>query len=101
LPVAANFRDWKIVYYSVDPSTIASSSRLWTDYRAAFKDWASQVKRLKWLTTSAANRVVVKEAEDQVKTAELVYRDTRNRLSDEINHHDEERPFADHDGSPQ
>jgi hypothetical protein len=72
--------------YSVDVSSIAHSSRLWRDYRAAFKDWALQVKRLKCLTTSTATRVVVKEAEDQVKAAELLYRDTRNRLTDNIKH---------------
>jgi hypothetical protein len=30
--------------------------------------------------------VVVKEAEEQVKAAELLYRDTRNRLTDDIKH---------------
>jgi hypothetical protein len=70
--------------YSVDVSSIGNPSRLWRDYRAAFKDWALQVKRLKCLIASPATGVVVKEAEDQVKAAELLYRDTRNRLTDDI-----------------
>jgi hypothetical protein len=68
----------------VDASSTANSSRLWRDYRAAFKDWALQVKRLKSVNTSSAAGVVVKEAEDQVNAAELLYRDTRNRLTDDI-----------------
>ena len=68
---------------------MANSSCLWKDYRAAFKGWALQVKRLKYLSSSSANGVVVKDAEDQVKAAELLYRDTRNRLTDDINHRDE------------
>jgi hypothetical protein len=68
----------------VDASSIANSSRLWGDYRAAFKDWALQVKRLKSVNTSRATGVVVKEAEDQAKAAEHLYRDTRNRLTDYI-----------------
>jgi hypothetical protein len=84
----------------VDASSIANSSRLWRDYRAAFKDWASQAKRLKCLVTSTATGVVVKEAEDQVKAAELLYRDSRNRLADDIKR-DEERSGVDrHYGSP-
>jgi hypothetical protein len=70
----------------MDASSIANSSRLWRDYRAAFKDWALQVKRLKCLITSPATGVVVKEAQDQVKAAELLYRDARNRLTDDIKH---------------
>jgi hypothetical protein len=68
----------------VDASSIGNSSRLWRDYRTAFKDWALQVKRLKCLIASPGTGVVVKEAEEQVKAAELLYRDTRNRLTDDI-----------------
>jgi hypothetical protein len=86
--------------HSVDGS-IANSSRLWRDYRAAFKDWALQVKRLRCLITCPATGVVVKEAEDQVKAAELLYRDTRNRLTDDIKR-DEKRSGVDrHHDSPQ
>ena len=68
----------------MDASSTANSSRLWRDYRAAFKDWALQVERLKCI--SPATGVVVKEAQDQVKAAELLYRDTRDRLTDDIKH---------------
>jgi hypothetical protein len=69
----------------VDPCTIANSQRLRKDYRAAFKEWASQVSRLKLLTNCAGDGFDVKQAEDQVKAAEFVYRDTRNRLTRDMN----------------
>lgn len=73
----------------MDPGKIENSQRLWKDYRAAFKDWASEVKRLKRLIRSTTTGVVVQETEDQVKAAEVQYQDTRNRLADEIRRRDE------------
>ena len=62
------------------------SDRLWTDYRVAFRDWALQVDRLRGLPSIAVECSVVKEAERRVEAAEVVYRDRRNRLTDDMNH---------------
>jgi hypothetical protein len=66
-----------------EPNT--HSERLRADYRVAFRDWALQVGRLRALTTSADECFVVKEAEGRVEAAEVVYRDSRNRLTDDMN----------------
>ena len=72
----------------MDPDAIANSQSLRKDYRAAFRDWALQVSRLKRLKNSAGDGFDVKKAEDQAKAAELVYQDTRNRLTHDMNHRD-------------
>jgi len=60
------------------------SERLRADYRGAFKDWALQVSRLRGLIPSDVNGLAVKDAEDRVEAAELVYRNSRNRLADDM-----------------
>ena len=62
------------------------SRRLWADYRVAFRDWAMEVDRLRGLPAGAAGCSVVKEAEGRVDAAEVLYRDSRNRLTDDMNH---------------
>jgi len=61
------------------------SERLWADYRAAFRNWALELDRLQGLPT-AATECFVKEAKQRVEAAEVVYRDRRNRLTDDMNH---------------
>ncbi len=84
----ANFPRAGSVHLSVDPSAgeqTNNSQRLRRDYRAAFSVWASQVSRLRGLIAAAADCLDVKKAKEQVKAAELLYRDTRNRLMYRIN----------------
>ena len=78
----------------MNAGTAENSSRLWKDYRTAFKDWARQVTRLKCLVTSTAGGVDMKEAEHQAQAAELLYRDTRNRLTDDMNLRDEQAAWC-------
>jgi len=54
------------------------------DYRAAFDEWALQVSRLQAVTSSPAARFVIAEAEARVAAAEIVYRDSRDRLTDDM-----------------
>jgi hypothetical protein len=79
---------------SVDPSAVeqtSNSQRLRTDYRAAFRVWATRVSRVRDLIASAADRLDVKKANEQAISAELLYRDSRNRLMNDLNRRDEWR----------
>lgn len=71
----------------VNPSMAeeTNSERLRADYRGAFKDWALQVNRLQGLALAAGAGSDITEAERQVEVAEAVYRDSRNRLTDDMN----------------
>jgi hypothetical protein len=53
-------------------------------YRAAFEEWALQVGRLDRVRESAAESGVLEEAQGRTTAAEAGYRDTRNRLAEEM-----------------
>jgi hypothetical protein len=57
------------------------SKRLRAKYKGAFDEWALQVSRLQAITGSAAAK---KEAEERVAAAETSYRDSRDRLMDNM-----------------
>jgi hypothetical protein len=65
--------------------TKAHSEHLRADYRVAFRDWALQVDRLRDLPAFGVEGSVANEAKRRVKAAEVVYRDSRNRLTDNMN----------------
>ena len=53
------------------------SERLRTEYKAAFEEWVAQVNRYH----QSANR---KEAEARIAAAERAYRNSRDKLTDEM-----------------
>jgi hypothetical protein len=61
-----------------------NSERLRADYKGAFDKWASQVSRLQAITGSPSDSFVMKEAEARVAAAEIAYRNTRDRLTDDM-----------------
>jgi len=84
-----NLRAFECVSIDVNPSAeeeTAHSQRLRADYRSAFRDWALQVDRLRGISDSTVERSVVKEAEERVKAAEAIYRNSRNQLTAHMNH---------------
>lgn len=54
------------------------------NYEDAFKDWVLQVNRLHAVVESSQNGPVVNEAEEQAAAAEVSYRESRDRLTDEM-----------------
>lgn len=60
------------------------SERLRKDYKGAFDEWALQVSRLQAVTGSAQDSGVVEEAADRAAAAEIAYRDSRDRLTDDM-----------------
>lgn len=63
------------------------SERLRKDYKGAFNEWALQVSRLQAIAGSDPGADVkedVKEAEARAEAAEIVYRDSRDRLTDNM-----------------
>ena len=56
------------------------SERLRKDYKGAFGRWALQVSRLQ----AAPDGSDVKEAEERAAAAEIAYRDSRDRLTDDM-----------------
>jgi hypothetical protein len=82
-----NFRGSDRVYSDVRSTTTDGDEklrRLREAYRDAFGDWALQVRRLQAGTASPAGTFILKEAEDRVAAAEIAYRDTRDRLTDDM-----------------
>ena len=63
---------------------ITDAERLRAEYRGAFDEWALQVSRLQAITSSAADSFVGKDAEARVAAAEVAYRDTRDKLTEEM-----------------
>ena len=59
------------------------SERLRKDYKGAFDEWALQVSRLQAISGSAPDGGV-KEAEERAAAAEIVYRDSRDRMTDDM-----------------
>lgn len=62
----------------------AKTERLRADYQGAFHEWALQVSRLQAAGGSTPGSFVRKEAEDRVAAAETAYRDTRDRLTEDM-----------------
>jgi hypothetical protein len=62
------------------------SERLRKDYKGAFDEWALQVSRLQAIAgpASEATSDDMKEAEDLAAAAEIAYRDSRDRLMDDM-----------------
>lgn len=58
--------------------------RLRADYKGAFDEWALQVDRLHEIIGSAPGSFVISEAEERVAAAETTYRNTRDRLTDNM-----------------
>ena len=52
------------------------------DYKGAFDDWATEVNRLRAITDTESPDL--KAAEERVAAAEIAYRDTRDRLTDDM-----------------
>jgi hypothetical protein len=59
------------------------SERLRKNYRGAFDEWALQISRLQAIAGSDPG-ADVKEAEARAEAAEVVYRDSRDRLTDNM-----------------
>jgi hypothetical protein len=62
----------------------AHSEHLRADYKGTFAEWASQVSRLQALTGSPSSSLIMKEAEASVAAAEIGYRTTRDRLTNDM-----------------
>ena len=60
------------------------TDRLRADYKDAFDAWALQVSHLQAVMDSAPGGPVLSDAEERVATAETAYRDSRDRLTDEM-----------------
>ena len=82
-----NFRGIKRVCVSVNPPAGKPdpySDRLRADYRAAFKNWVLQVDRLRILPISNVESSAMKAAVAQADAAELLYRASRDRLTESM-----------------
>jgi hypothetical protein len=58
--------------------------RLRARYRGAFGEWALQVNRLQAIVSSQSDTSVVREAEERAVSAETAYRQTRDRLTEDL-----------------
>jgi hypothetical protein len=56
------------------------SEKLRKDYKGAFDEWALQVSRLQ----AASDGSATKEAQERAAAAEIAYRDSRDRLMDDM-----------------
>ncbi len=65
-------------------NTSKQSEHLLSLYRAAFKEWASQVGGLDQMRQAASENGVLEDAENRTATAEARYRESRNQLTDEM-----------------
>jgi hypothetical protein len=61
-----------------------NSERLRADYKSAFEEWAHEVRRHRAAASSPCGSLTVKETEARVAAAEAAYRDSRDRLTDEM-----------------
>jgi hypothetical protein len=62
------------------------SERLRKDYQGAFDEWALQVSRLQAIASSTPEAISedTKQAEERTAAAEVAYRDSRDRLTDDM-----------------
>ena len=58
------------------------SERLRKDYKGAFDEWALQMSRLQAIDGSSSDGM--KEAQERATAAEIAYRDSRDRLTDNM-----------------
>jgi isocitrate dehydrogenase len=56
------------------------SEKLRKNYKGAFEEWALQVSRLQAVSDGSA----MKEAQERAAAAEIAYRDSRDRLMDDM-----------------
>ena len=54
------------------------------DYKEAFEDWALQVNHLRAAIESEPGEAVLIAAEERAAAAEIAYRDSRDRLTEEM-----------------
>jgi hypothetical protein len=76
----ANRQPSVCVYISVSSSR---TDRLWLAYKEAFGQWALRVRRLQ-AADSVAGAPDMLQATEQATAAEAAYRDSRDRLMDEL-----------------
>jgi hypothetical protein len=65
----------------------AHSEQLRKDYKGAFEDWALEVSRLQAIADSGSNDLHegdLHEAKQRAMAAEIAYRDSRDRLTDDM-----------------
>jgi len=62
----------------------SKSDRLRAHYKEAFEDWALQVNRLHTAIESDPGEAVLVSAEKRAAAAEIAYRDSRDRLTEEM-----------------
>jgi hypothetical protein len=58
--------------------------RLRANYRGAFDQWALQVNEMQKVREATPCSPAMQEAEDRVEAAQTVYRDTRDRLAEDL-----------------
>lgn len=63
--------------------SLSKAECLRVHYREAFEQWALQVSRLQ-AAVESASPLGVSEAEERVTAAEFAYRDSRDRLTNEM-----------------
>jgi hypothetical protein len=61
-----------------------TNERLREEYRGAFNEWALQVSRLQQIEGTSPDQVQDDAAEGRAAAAEIAYRRTRDRLTDEM-----------------
>jgi hypothetical protein len=79
----ANYRASKNVWISVTAETTEEnthSEKLRKDYKGAFDEWALQMSRLQAATEGSD----MKETQERAAAAEVAYRDSRDRLTDDM-----------------
>jgi hypothetical protein len=79
----ANDRSSKNVWISVTAEIMRDnkhSEKLRKDYRGAFDEWALQMSRLQ----AAVEGSDVKETQERAAAAEVAYRDSRDRLTEDM-----------------
>jgi hypothetical protein len=64
----------------------ANSEQLRRDYKGAFEEWALEVSRLQAITDpdSRSGSGDLDEAKKRAEAAEIAYRDSRDRLTDDM-----------------
>jgi hypothetical protein len=58
--------------------------RLRADYKGAFDEWALQVSHLRKVKQSVPDSLGEKEAEERAEAAQIAYRDSRDRLAEDL-----------------
>jgi hypothetical protein len=61
-----------------------NNERLREEYRGAFNEWALQVSRLQTTEGTSPDQLIDEAAQGRAAAAEIAYRQTRDRLTDEM-----------------